>query len=543
MEFHINMTGRCAVASDSHAYVRGTAFIGSDTSTPLNLLGYFDRIESEYEFRSSMILLNGFFAVVCNKGSVLLAGVDRIRSIPLFYGATGDEFYISDDASWVQTKVGSFQRSELSEREFCMTGYVTGSETLYPGVKQLRAGELLVAKTADGLVQFSTERYFDFVGRPETSSDAETLSHELDALLIRCFERLLRLADGRTLVVPLSGGYDSRLIVLMLKRLGYENVVAFTYGRPGNTESEISKQVAKRLDIPWQFVPYSNELWWQWFRTEEREAYYAMAHHAVSVPHLQDWPAVWELKRRGLVAEDSVFVPGHAADMISGSHIPEAFVKARQVSHEQLVEQIFKKHYSLVRVPRGKDLIFLDEMKGRITSALCAPDCLVPDVAVRLSENWNWQERQAKFIANSVRVYEFWGYDWWLPFWDQEMFDFWARVPLEHRIGQRLYIAYVKKLTAETLGDKSVSALVTDRELSTSRLKEFIRMTPLRGFAKWVYRKLKTSNYEYENHPRAWYGIMSREVFRRYHVDRYESINSFLAMDILGAIDLMDSGS
>lgn len=537
MGFHINVTGRSVVASDAHTHVRGTAFIGSDASTPQNLLGYFDMIESEDEFRSSMVLLNGFFAVVCNRESVLFAGVDRIRSIPLFYGATGDEFYISDDASWVQTNVGSFQRSELSEREFCMTGYVTGSETLYPGVKQLRAGELLVARTEDGLVRFSTERYFDFAGRPETGSDVETLSHELDALLIRCFRRLLRLADGRTLVVPLSGGYDSRLIVLMLKRLGYENVVAFTYGRPGNVESEISKQVAKHLDIPWLFVPYSNELWWQWFRTEEREAYYAVAHQAVSLPHLQDWPAVWEFKRRGLIPEDSIFVPGHAADMISGSHIPEAFVKVRQVSREQLIEQILRRHYSLVHVSEGNDRIFLGEMKNRIASALCAPDYLAADAAIRLSENWNWQERQAKFIAHSVRVYEFWGYDWWLPFWDEEMFDFWARVPLEHRIGQSLYIDYVKNLTVDIVGNDNASNLVTDRDGSTNALKALMKRTRLDGLARWLFHK-PARTMKYENHPLAFCGIMSEDAFLRCCQDGYRNMNAMLAAHLAGIIDM-----
>lgn len=543
MGFHINMTGRGVMASDSHTHVRGTAFAGNDTSAPQDLLEYFDKIESEDEFRSSMVLLNGFFAVVCERESVLLAGVDRIRSIPLFYGSVGNQFYIGDDASWVQTNVGSFERSELALREFCLTRYVTGSDTLYPGVKQLRAGELLVARTVNGSVQFSTERYFDFVGRDETSSDVERLSHELDALLVRCFERLLTLADGRTIVVPLSGGYDSRLIVLMLKRLGHENIVAFTYGRPGNTESEISKQVAEYLHIPWHFVPYSNELWWDWFRTEEREAYYEMAHQAVSVPHIQDWPAVWELKRRRLIPDDSLFVPGHAADFISGSHIPEEFLKVDRIPRQQLVDETFKRHYWLVPVSRGKDRIFLNEMKTRIASTFSAPDHLDPDAAVRLSENWNWQERQAKFIANSVRVYEFWGYDWWLPFWDQEMFDFWAGVALEHRIGQRLYIAYVKKLTAKIMGNDNASALVKGKESNINGLKEFIMMTPLRGFAKWAYRKFKTSNSVYENHPKAWYGIMSTETFRRYYVDGYETINSFLAMDIVGAIDLTDIGS
>jgi asparagine synthase (glutamine-hydrolysing) len=62
-------------------------------------------------------------------------------------------------------------------------------------------------------------------------------------------------------------------------------------------------------------------------------------------------------------------------------------------------------------------------------------------------EKWDWQERQAKFICNSVRVYEFYGYDWWLPLWDTEFMKFWEHVPLELRKGTALYLAYVRHET------------------------------------------------------------------------------------------------
>lgn len=58
-------------------------------------------------------------------------------------------------------------------------------------------------------------------------------------------------------------------------------------------------------------------------------------------------------------------------------------------------------------------------------------------------ECWEWQERQAKFIVNSCRVYEFWGYDWRIPLWNNEMMDFWARVPLGLRVGKRLYDGFL----------------------------------------------------------------------------------------------------
>ena len=537
MGLHINIVGRSVKAMEPHTYARGVAFTESNVSESESLLEYFARTETAEDFRVSVESLNGYFAVALKRGLTLFAAVDRARSIPLFYGSAGDEFYISDDANWVQSKVGSFERSELAEHEFCMTGYVTDSDTLYPGVKQLRAGELLLARVINRSVQVSTERYCDFIDKNDCTGDLGELSSGLDKTLIRCFERLLRLANGRTLVVPLSGGYDSRLIVLMLKRLGYKEVAAFTYGRPGNVESEISKRIANYLHIPWYFVPYSNESWWQWFRTEEREAYYEMAHQAVSLPHLQDWPAVWELRQRRLVPDDSIFVPGHTGDFISGGHIPKKFANVKRVSRNELVETIFTSHYSLAPIEGGKASIFLERLSNRITHGFDTCDYLAPETAARLCENWDWQERQAKFIVNSVRVYEFWDYDWWLPLWDSEMLHFWAGVPLEHRIGQKLYIDYIKKLTVKIIGNENASTLVTDRDERINVLKHCAKQTPFRGLTRFFYRQFKRMT-EYETHPMAWYGIMPKGVFRKYYHKGYVSVNTYLAPHAIGLIDL-----
>ena len=312
------------------------------------------------------------------------------------------------------SRVGSLGRSGLPEHEFCMTGYVTGSDTLYPGVKQLRAGELLVADMLGSHVRLDVERYYDFTSINEYYvPDVKELSDEFDRVLIRCFERLVALAAGRRIVVPLSGGWDSRLIVLMLTRLRYSNMSAFTYGRPGNVESEISKQIADSLDIEWHFVPYSNELWRKWFQSEERSEYYAMSHNAVSLPHIQDWPAVWELKRGELIPEDSIFVPGHTGDYLAGTTGIGIVFGAACVSPARVADAIYEGHYYLFPLTGGEPSIE-EAIKNRIAVQL--------DVSVSSSESavgyykrWVWQERQAKFIVNSVRAYEFWGYDWWIP--------------------------------------------------------------------------------------------------------------------------------
>lgn len=181
-----------------------------------------------------------------------MAAVDRVRSISLFYACSGDTLYLSDDAEWVRAQLGEGQATEeVAETEFLLTGYVTGEDTLYSKVKQLQAGEVLKAHVEGGEIVVQKTRYYRYVHR-EGEWAAVNQVNVLPLLdrVVNCMERLIRWTNGRMIVIPLSGGYDSRLIATTLRRLGYENIIAFSYGRPGNTEAEISKWVAECLDIP-----------------------------------------------------------------------------------------------------------------------------------------------------------------------------------------------------------------------------------------------------------------------------------------------------
>ncbi len=259
----------------------------------------------------------------------LLAAVDRVRSIPLFYGQKGADFYMSDSADWVRQQVANKEIDPLAREEFLLTGYVTGPDTLFPDVKQLQAGEALSVQDNGESLIIKPIRYYRFIHKYESPKSMKELMEEHDQVLLRVFNRLIERADGRTIVVPLSGGYDSRLIVLMLKRLGYESVITFSYGRTGNKESEVSRKVAESLGLPWVFVEYSNELWYAWYHSEDYKEYAYFAHGCTSLPHIQDWPAVWQLNRDNVITTDSIFVPGHSADLPAGSRsqaVPELYV-------------------------------------------------------------------------------------------------------------------------------------------------------------------------------------------------------------------------
>jgi len=84
-------------------------------------------------------------------------------------------------------------------------------------------------------------------------------------------------------------------------------------------------------------------------------------------------------------------------------------------------------------------------------------------------ENWWLYERTAKFIVNSVRTYEFFGYDWWLPFADYEYFRFWETISLKDRINQNLYQYTITSLMKELMD------VIIPREGEESKIRRSIR--------------------------------------------------------------------
>jgi asparagine synthase (glutamine-hydrolysing) len=516
---------------------RGTAFLSGRLLTGEALSQQLATSTDGAQLRQTLCQLNGLFSAIGTLADgQFAAAVDRTRSMPLFYGRKDGKLFLSDDARWVRQQVDDLASDPVSELEFELAGYITGPDTLHARVKQLQAGELLLV-AADGAPGVTTERYFRYEHEEGPARSEDELRKELDAILVRAFERFVTLAHGRTIVVPLSGGYDSRLIAVMLKQLGYDNVVAYSYGRRGNEEAVVSRRVAANLGIRWEFTEYSEELWRRWWRTPEREEYGRFADGLCSVPVYQEWPAVWELKRRGLVPDDAIFAPGHSADAFPASRrtIGRADVyRDAEVVRETVIAAILRYTYSLWDW-RARRAELAPLVMERIDAAL--GDLSRFHNSACAVEAWGIQERQAKFIVNAMRAYESWGYDWWLPFWDAEFAQFWMRCPVELRIGRRFSRSHIRELYQRVSGTEHQRSKSSWTASGLSMLAAWGRAVgsriPLLGR---LYERLRAP-LKYRSHPLAWYGIVPRKVF----LERFRgsvNINSFLALEWLGRLRL-----
>lgn len=507
-------------------WVSGHVFSGDHLLDVSSISQEFPEGLSKVELLSRLKSLNGFFSLVIKRGERIYAAVDRVRSLPLFYGQTGGDLFVSNDPRWIKEHVGDDEVDDVSAAEFLITGYVTGRDTLFPRVKQLKAGELLMADSIGGDV--SLFRYYYHRHENYSDKDGSALLAELDELLLSAFRRLLLFAGERTIVVPLSGGYDSRLVVLMLKKLGHKNIIAFSYGRPGDQESEISRKLAESLGVRWEFVEFNHEKWRMWYCSEEWRKYARNASNLSSLPLFQDWPAVWEMKRMGLIPPDSIFTPGHGG-LFPGGMINRGFDISKIKSADELSQLIIHKHYALWDWSGQRGWLG-QKFRDKVVDVAGEPPSYSMDSVEDAYERWALEERIAKFIVNGVRAYEFWGYQWWLPLCDAELMHFWLRVPLDYRLDKNLYKSYSEHLLFDLTGSRIDGMSKRKPPLRSHAGSILYRLSDLPVVGKTSRDIL--SRLAYNNHPLAYNGIIPYGRFKELYTGK-ESRNSFLTLDLI----------
>lgn len=470
-----------------------------------------------------LIGLKGFYAIVGNSNNRLFAAVDHTRSIPLFYGVKDEIFYISNEAEWVRKNLNEQTFDQIAKEEFQMLGYVLGNKTLYPSVKQLQAGECLIVN--DGKLQ--VKQYYSFKHIEPNFFDKDTFLNELNIIAENSIHRLIDYAAGRQIVVPLSGGYDSRLIVSLLKKAGYDNVICYSYGVPKNSESISSQKIAQALNYDWLFVEYTDAFWKKAWVSKEAEEFRGFASNHTSLPHIQDWLALQMLKDNPTIKPDAVFAPGHCC--VTG-YIP-ADIYTRKIDNNFFCRHIIKTHFN----GRPFSLNKILDIK-MVQKTLCHNKQIesINDAASEIMR-FNWQERQAKYITNAVRVYEQFDFDWWLPLWDQEFMMLWEEVPLRYRLNRSLYINYV-----DTIFDsvKEVDVFNSkDTTFNADNINVFLKKTTKKIINKLLpdplydhltdKLKKKLNKTSYNNHFLKFESLMSSDDMNYYIENNYTIIGMY----------------
>lgn len=406
-------------------YVKGYIF---DKNNKLfkeeGLLNYFKNIESVADFETKLKEANGIFSVIIKLGSITLIATDKLRTLPLFYAKTPLGYQITDDTNFLLEKY-DFEFSEEYGKEYIGFGWVSGRNTLFENIYQVQAGELVCFENDS----VKPKIYIDYLTRSTNKADFETLKNSFLQILENVAKRLIEFADGRQIVIPLSGGFDSRLIAAILKKQGYENVFCFTYGKVDSYEVAISKKVSGALNYPWYFVEYNeNTIPKNYLFSDEFKKFSEYQANNISVFHIQDYFAVKYLTDNKIIDADAIFAPGHTGDVMGGSNLSKTdFSKPIN-----FVELFIEKRYDYTSKKNITPKL-IEKLNKSIDQNI------KKEFKYSLDDNFNIKERQAKFIVNSTKVYDFFGFKKAIPLWDNELYLFFRDLPLFYKTKRIFY--------------------------------------------------------------------------------------------------------
>ena len=376
------------------------------------------------DFKLIAKVINGQFSVIVENEEEIWAVSGHTWSYPVFYCRSNDEVIISDDPEGLLKQIPNPKPDNFSRNYFLLFGVTPGAKTLVEQISQIQPGEILVLKSSEK----KSISIFNEYGKTSFQKVSE---NELYQLILSVFEKYYNYLKDKHILLPLTSGYDSRLLACLLKKFGHEKVLCAMWGRKNNSEKEAAEKVAKQLGFKFGFIDYSKEVASGFTSQPDFYDYIHFAGHLSSMPYLQDYFAVKALKIKQLIGEETIVLPGHPGDFLRGSHLDTGMETAID---SYLVSKIIDKFSSSVPL----NLKLLNEVENFIVKHFLYDPDLKP---WQKFEKWDFQDRQCKFISNSNQVYLFSGQQVMMPLFDKQFLEFFSRVPLKQKLGANYYFS------------------------------------------------------------------------------------------------------
>ncbi len=426
-----------------------------------NLLDFFAEVLTEHDLEKKLKEINGVFSVVIKRDDKTMLASDKTRVYPLFYSVNQNELHISDDPSLILPPSPEIDKD--AEVDFLFSSVVLDRKTLIKHVYQVNPSSFVVFQ--EGCV---TQKTYYSYGVTEKEITAYNDPQEIFSNTLRsCFNRLIESTRGRQLVIPLSGGYDSRLIVAMLKKLHCNNVICYTVGRPDNPEYNIAKKVAETLDYPYYFIDNSSpEIIGGYFEDECFKKYYAFSGAFSNLFWMYEYFGVKELVKKNIIQKDAVFIPGHSGDFLAGSQLSKANI-SKQTSYSHITSLILSEKFAF------RNALKNNYLREKVHDFVISRENYL---SYSIFDDFDVQIKLPKNINNSVRIYEFFGHEVRLPFWDNELMEFFRTLPVEMKYKQHFYNNYLKEhLFAEFNLNFSEELDLSNFELNIQLMKNKIK--------------------------------------------------------------------
>lgn len=297
---------------------------------------------------------------------------------------------------------------EISLAYFLCFGYLPGSKTIFKNIEY----------KPHGISNYCTVEFIDSVAKNSIlCDDSNILKQGMKSWELAVVDTLAN--NPGSVVVPLSGGLDSRAILAeLLKHVNAKSIFTYTFGTPGTWDYEIGQLVAKHAGtkhLSYNLCEYS-------FTQERLENRAILSNGYTDLFTL----APLDYISRDFSLEDTVIWSGFMGDPSVGSHIPDPILLSK-----------WKDKYCINKERYEKTIKLEKQLINGLNCELFVNMPNVPENSVLFAEElWDFQNRQMRYVIPQVLPD---GFTYALPFLNKFWLQFSLNLPLTWRYKQKFY--------------------------------------------------------------------------------------------------------
>ena len=371
--------------------------------------------------------IDGLFTIVKCFDDKIGVYVSDPGFYPIFHTQLKEEFFISSVSEKLDFR--GIDSTNLAYLKYY--GFVPGDNTIYSNVFSFPCGRRCIVE--QGAINYDWDRNSYAVSKNQIlNMDQLTIKAGLKSAIDNAFDQLVVALNGRQAVIPLTAGYDSRLILTSLLDRKYDNILCFTYGKPGCQEVETARKVAYIAGVRWVHTDITDDFISQHNDIEAINSFFSFLSNGRSTVYLCDYFAMLFLKQSKHLHSNAIFIPGHSGDFLGGSQ----YVKNIPVDLDiNSAMNFYSKNKAVMNRDKGfviDDFLIFDQITFRNLYN-------IELLGYSVYEDIDLYERISKVVLNSSRVFEYFGYNVLFPFFNIGLVDYCKTMPIAYKVGKVLY--------------------------------------------------------------------------------------------------------
>lgn len=368
---------------------------------------------------------NGNFIFIIIRDNKVIAANDRYGVYPLFYTKKEKQLIISTQWQRLVPHSGK-QLHRGAVMEILSLGYVLGTKTLVDNIHEFPTATLMETDVLDDRSETRWVQYWKIKHR-FARGNMRKLEKEFADLWqsrISVYSQYIK-EHGNSCLQLLSGGLDSRLLAHEFDQAGIQ-IHAITYGLgPESGEIVTAREVMEKLANGTSHKVFYND-------QEELQKIIRSDVMYDRITNARNYEK--ELySYHELAHAATIRVPGYSGDYMAGSHIKYRMKSWK--SKQDIINYILKFHVTPLIRP---ELASSNENKEMLIQALDESIEMDTD-PISAFIQWDLDYRQRRYIVRSEVEDNSGDTRFLLPFFDNQLIDFFLGLPMDALLNTKLY--------------------------------------------------------------------------------------------------------